>query len=139
MTGTIPPSWRWVRGHGKRDAAVACFASGVGAVEPDAAVSRALAQQADAPAFNRIIALGKAALPMANAATRWQRRSGHARVATLVVCQSGTAGPSSGLTLVHGDHPVPDRQSVTAAAALGDFVSGLAPTDRVLLLLSGGT
>jgi hydroxypyruvate reductase len=139
MIGTIPPSWRWVRDHGKRDAAVACFASGVAAVEPDAAVSRALAQRDDAQAFSRIIALGKAAVPMANAATRWQRRSGDARVATLVVCQSGAAGPSSGLTLLHGDHPVPDRQSVTAADALGDFASRLAPTDRVLLLLSGGT
>jgi len=139
MIATIPPTWRWVRDHGTRDAAVACFASGVAAVEPDAAVSRALAHEADAPAFHRIIALGKAALPMANAATRWQLRSGDAPVATLVVCQSGTAGPSSGLTLMHADHPVPGPQSVTAAAALGHIASGLAPADRVLLLLSGGT
>ena len=89
--------------------------------------------------FTYLLALGKAAVPMAEAATRWQVARGEAWRASLLVAPEGSNSSDPGLTAVHGDHPVPGRGSVQAAAAIGELAEGVTPDDRVLLLLSGGT
>ncbi len=118
---------------------MACLASGLAAVDPAAAVVQALEQEPDDAPFTRLVALGKAALPMALAADSWQQRKRRAWGASLVVCPPDAASRSTGLTIRYGDHPVPGHRSVAAAAALNVMSASAAPNDRTLLLLSGGT
>ncbi len=112
------------------------------AVDPYRAVKRAL-ESPDPPtqallAAPRVvvIALGKAAFPMARAA---QEVLG-ARVARgVVVTKAGHAsGELPGFRVLIGGHPVPNEGSVRAAAAILAALRGLRPDDAVLLLISGG-
>ncbi len=134
-----PDHWRWPRDQDTSDVAMACLASGLAAVDPAAAVVRALEQGPDDAPFTRLVALGKAALPMALAADSWQHRKRRAWDATLVVCPPDAGSRSTRLTIAHGEHPVPGHRSVAAAAALNTMSAGVGPNDRTLLLLSGGT
>ena len=108
------------------------------AVAPAPVVERTLSGIRNAH-FTHLLALGKAAVPMAEAATRWQVALGQAWRASLVVAPAGSSLARNGLTLTHGDHPVPGRHSVDAAAAIANFAERVAGDDHVLLLLSGGT
>jgi glycerate 2-kinase len=86
-----------------------------------------------------ILALGKAAIPMSQAAVESLRRWGVDPVGGIVVAP--TDGPRSheNLPILPGDHPEPGPQSLAAAEALGATVSRIRPDDEVWLLLSGGT
>lgn len=66
--GEVPEGWRWPR-SALADDAVRCFAAAIAAVAPGAAVERALSGL-HRPHFTHLVALGKAAMPMAEAATR---------------------------------------------------------------------
>lgn len=134
-----PPSWRWTKDYGPRDQAVACFAAAVAAAEPGRLVRATLSTAATSPEFTHLIAVGKAARAMATAADELQRTRGHSWRATLVICEPHAAAARSGLTVLAGDHPVPNDRSFRAAAALGELTGAVGPGDRVLLLLSGGT
>ncbi len=84
----------------------------------------------------RVLALGKAALPMARAALE---RLGPRVSDALCVAPAAarTAGTGPPMRVLHGGHPVPDRSS----AAAGEAVMAWAARDRavpVLALLSGG-
>lgn len=120
------------------DDAVRCFASAIAAVAPAAVVERALTRLG-APQFTHLLALGKAALPMAEAATSWQGAHGAPWRASLVVAPAGSERQLAGLTVVPGDHPVPGTNSVNAAAAIARLAEDVTGRDHVLLLLSGGT
>lgn len=133
----LPPNWRWRR-SALGDDAVRCFASAVAAVAPGPAVERALSGTR-ATRFTHLLALGKAAVPMAEAATRWQLAQERVWRASLVVAPVGNGTTMSGLTLTHGDHPVPGPHSVDAGGAIARFAGQVTGNHHVLLLLSGGT
>ena len=107
----------------------------ISAVQPDAAVRRALEQQA---LTGRVVlvAAGKAAWQMANAAHNVLGT----RVADgVVVTKYGhVMGPIANYTCVEAGHPVPDENSFRGAKAALELVTGLGEGDTVLFLLSGG-
>jgi glycerate 2-kinase len=86
-----------------------------------------------------IIALGKAALPMARAATAELRRRGLEPAGGLVVAPAEAPSPHPALECRAGDHPEPGPRSHAAARALEAVVRRVGPRDEVWLLLSGGT
>jgi glycerate 2-kinase len=86
-----------------------------------------------------IIALGKAALPMARTAVDVLRTRHLDPVGGLVVAPSGGDSPHPHLHVVPGDHPEPGTGSLAAADALAVTTAGVQPTDEVWVLLSGGT
>lgn len=81
-----------------------------------------------------VLAVGKAALPMLEAAlTRYEG------VPWLVTPPDGLPPPGlAGGELLPGSHPLPDERSVAAASRALESVRGLGPDDLVLLLVSGG-
>lgn len=114
--------------------------AGVDAVAAGPAVRRALAE-ADLPArsWTRVLALGKAAAPMAMAAAEGLAARGLRVRDGLVVTAHSQTLPHPALQVVTGDHPLPGPRSARAAAAITAFVEGGRPDDFVLVLLSGGT
>src|SRR5258706_580518 len=81
----------------------------------------------------RILAIGKAAIGMTKGA--------HAALSTIVedtLVITNDSGRGSGFKVVQGSHPLPDGASEKAGKAALEFVSDLGPSDRVLVLLSGG-
>ncbi len=118
------------------------LASALEAVDPYLAVKRAL-ESPDPPtqallAAPRVIvlALGKAAFPMARAA---REVLGERIARGLVVTKAGYApGELPGFSVHIGGHPVPNEGSVRAAAAMLAALRGLRLDDAVLLLISGG-
>lgn len=114
----------------------ALYWAGIEAAAPGPALAAALQ---DEPPAGRVwvIALGKAAHPMAAAAVEHLRLLGTELAGGLVV------GPSvspqvSGLSSYGGDHPLPGRGSLAAAAAIGDLAQLTQAGDVVWVLLSGG-
>ncbi len=105
-------------------------------VLPDAAVGRALNDLSiEAPVT--LIAVGKAAWRMANAA---YRSLGGERVKQgVVLTKDGhLEGAIGSLSLYEAGHPVPDERGVAATRRIMDMASGLNADDHVLLLISGG-
>jgi glycerate 2-kinase len=86
-----------------------------------------------------VLALGKAALPMARAAVEtlaaWQLEPSGG----VVVAPAEGASPHPRLRVVVGDHPEPGPGSLAAAEAVAAAAQGLAEADEVWVLLSGGT
>ncbi len=121
-----------------RDVALAVWIEALAAVHGERVVRAALC----AETFTRpldLIAMGKAALPMARGARAalggWVRRA-------LVVTGEGydaeAALPSARFRVLTGDHPLPGERSLAAGAALVDFVCAGPPVGGWLVLLSGG-
>jgi glycerate 2-kinase len=86
-----------------------------------------------------ILALGKASMPMAQAATDSLRARGRAPAGGLVVPPAESASPHPLLHTVPGDHPEPGPRSFAAADALAAVAAKVGPADEVWVLLSGGT
>ena len=86
-----------------------------------------------------IIALGKAALPMAKTAVDFLRAHGLGPAGGLVVAPVAGESPHPRLDSHPGDHPEPGSRSLAAAESLGATASRIKPTDEVWVLLSGGT
>lgn len=105
--------------------------------DPEAAVARALAEQ---PIAERvwIVAVGKAARPMARAARARLDGAGCRPAGGIIIAPPAEDAPT-GLPFFPGDHPLPDRDSVRAAEALAELTSRVQPGDEVWVLLSGGT
>jgi glycerate 2-kinase len=86
-----------------------------------------------------VLALGKAAGSMLAGLVR--ARPELAGTGMLVIAPPGVAGidalPPAARLLV-SDHPQPGARSLTAGREARDFVAGLAPPHRLLVLLSGG-
>ncbi len=85
-----------------------------------------------------VIAVGKAAVPMAQAAVD---RIGDTPITGIVATKVGHAAhhtlPET-LRVVEAGHPVPDAAGLTAAQAVASLLATTTARDRVLLLLSGG-
>jgi glycerate-2-kinase len=86
-----------------------------------------------------ILALGKAATPMAEAAVAVLRERGRSPSGGLIVGPRVDPTPDPSLPVVAGDHPEPGPGSFAAAEALGNVVARIGPSDEVWVLLSGGT
>ena len=86
-----------------------------------------------------ILALGKAAMPMARAAVEVLHEHGAEPAGGLIVAPQAGDSPHPRLPIVAGDHPEPGPGSLAAAAALGEVASRVRAGDEVWVLLSGGT
>lgn len=113
----------------------AIIAASIKAVQPDEAVSRALAGQ-DFPGRVVLVAAGKAAWQMAKAAHDCLG----ARIDSGVVVTKydHVMGPIANFSCREAGHPVPDENSFSGTQEALDLVADLKPEDTVLFLLSGG-
>jgi glycerate 2-kinase len=109
------------------------------AVDPGPALRRRLEAAGRPSRPPRVLALGKAALPMARAAVETLAAWRLEPAGGLVVAPASGAPPHSRLRLVVGDHPEPGPGSLAAADAVASAAQGLGEGDEVWVLLSGGT
>ncbi|MBQ7566680.1 MAG: glycerate kinase [Oscillospiraceae bacterium] len=107
----------------------------IDAVQPDAAVQRALANR-EFPGRVVLVAAGKAAWQMAKAASDFLGRRIDRGV--VVTKYEHVLGPIANFDCYEAGHPVPDENSFRDTQAALDLVEDLEPTDTVLFLLSGG-
>ncbi|KQU85493.1 hypothetical protein ASD12_31570 [Mesorhizobium sp. Root102] len=121
-----------------RQEAVALFREGVAAANPEQAVAAALVKRrAMIEQASRIVlvAFGKAACPMAQAAMPFVR----GRLLTAIALTNHeNLEPIDGVEVIAGGHPIPDEGSIAGAAAIEDAVSRAQDDDLVLVLVSGG-
>ncbi|TFG51179.1 MAG: DUF4147 domain-containing protein, partial [Gemmatimonadales bacterium] len=111
----------------------------VKAVAPGPALRLALEAE-PGPAAQRVhlLALGKAAGPMAEEAVAFLQRIGRQPAGGLLVVPEATASPDPSLTVLVGDHPIPGEGSLAASDRLGEQVRAVRAGDEVWVLLSGG-
>lgn len=118
-----------------RHHADAIIAAAIEAVKPDEAVRRALADVCPGRGRVLLVAAGKAAWQMANAAVRVLDRVDGG----IVITKYGhVMGDIPGILCCEAGHPVPDEGSFSATAKALEMVSGLTAEDSVVFLLSGG-
>ena len=108
------------------------YQAAINGANPETATRAAVAGLGIGPEPVHIIALGKAAVAMANGA---MAALGRAPAGGVIVAPE--AAPSS-LPVIVGDHPIPGAGSLAAAAAIGDAIARVGSSDRVLALVSGG-
>ena len=107
----------------------------IAAVQPDAAVRRALAEM-EFPGRILLVAAGKAAWQMASTASGCL---GSRIENGVVITKYGhIMGLVANFTCFEAGHPVPDENSFRGTQAALDLVEGLTERDTVLFLLSGG-
>jgi len=107
----------------------------ISAVQPDAAVKRALTGQVFSGKLV-LVAAGKAAWQMAKAASDYLGDRIDSGV--VVTKYDHIKGPITNIACYEAGHPVPDENSFQGTQAALDLVSDLAAEDTVLFLLSGG-
>lgn len=120
----------------------------IAAVQPDAAVKRALKQIAKGCGQNGnngrlggtgkvyLIAIGKAAWKMAMVAA--QALEGRVADGIVITKYDHVQGEIPGIRCYEAGHPVPDRNSFAATEQVIRMVEDLHPEDVVLFLVSGG-
>jgi hydroxypyruvate reductase len=116
------------------------YAAATSAVAPGPALARRLERLqlvADRPIW--ILALGKAALPMAETAVLVLQGRGLEPAGGVIVAPAAGRSPHPRLVHVQGDHPEPGPASLEAAGALGATAKRVGADDEVWVLLSGGT
>ena len=113
----------------------AIIASSIRAVQPDAAVARALSGR-EFPGRVVLVAAGKAAWQMAKAAHDCLGDRIDAGV--VVTKYEHVMGPIANFDCREAGHPVPDENSFLGTQAALDLVKDLSAQDTVLFLLSGG-
>ena len=126
------------------------LAAAILAVEPGAAVHRALRREADQLTIGEktydlarirrvyVIGAGKAGAPMARAAVKIL---GDHPSAGIVIVKDGYAkyfGDIKGLTLLEAAHPVPDRRGIQATQRIIHLLQETQADDLVICLFSGG-
>lgn len=109
--------------------------AGVRAVDGHTSIRRALSQHS-IPRPDRILAVGKAAVPMCRASVDHFGRD----IPALAVTKIGHATPdgTDPFEVLEAAHPVPDASSLIAGARLLAAVEGMGPREHLLLLVSGG-
>lgn len=118
-----------------RDTADQIIRASLRAVQPDAAVQRAL-QEFSCVGRVVLIAIGKAAWAMANAA--WDTLSTRITSGAVITKYGHSRGPIGPLQIFEAGHPVPDEAGLHAAQAALELTRGLREEDCVLFLISGG-
>ena len=111
------------------------IAASLKAVLPDEAVFRALKSFRPGTGRTLLVAAGKAAWQMANAAVK---ALGRVDDGVVVTKYGHVKGEIPGVTCYEAGHPVPDENSFSATRKAVELVQGLTAEDRVLFLLSGG-
>ncbi|HTS88259.1 MAG TPA: DUF4147 domain-containing protein [Gemmatimonadales bacterium] len=112
----------------------------VSAAAPGPALARALANHAtELGRPVHLFALGKAALPMAQAAVEFLTAHGQVPAGGLLVLPEPAPAPHPKLAVVVGDHPTPGPGSFAAAERLAHAAALVRPGEDVWVLLSGGT
>ena len=107
----------------------------IAAVQPDAAVQRALSNMTfDGRVL--LVAAGKAAWQMAKAAS--DALGSRIEKGVVVTKYGHVAGPIANFDCFEAGHPVPDENSFNGTQAALDLVADLTERDTVLFLLSGG-
>ncbi|MBQ9535207.1 MAG: glycerate kinase [Clostridia bacterium] len=107
----------------------------ISAVQPDAAVQRAL-KELDFQGRVLLVAAGKAAWQMAKAAS--DTLGSRIEKGVVVTKYGHVMGPIANFDCFEAGHPVPDENSFRGTQAALELVSGLTEKDTVLFLLSGG-
>lgn len=107
----------------------------IAAVQPDAAVARALSGR-EFPGRVLLVAAGKAAWQMAKAASDCM--GSRIEKGVVVTKYDHVMGPIANFDCYEAGHPVPDENSFKGTQAALDLVTGLSEKDTVLFLLSGG-
>ena len=118
-----------------RSHADAIVAASIRAVQPDEAVSRALAGQ-NFPGRVVLVAAGKAAWQMAKAAH--DVMGSRIDSGVVVTKYDHVMGPIGNFICCEAGHPVPDENSFAGTQKALDLVADLTEQDTVLFLLSGG-
>ena len=85
-----------------------------------------------------VFSFGKAAHAMANAAVSTLHRALAEVAGGIVVAPEPADAPSGTVNVVVGDHPIPGRRSVQAAARIGQSLAQKRAGDLGIVLLSGG-
>lgn len=124
----------------RRDA-LSIFRAALDAADAGNAVRRALpaiSRKLGAKHFNRVflLAVGKAALPMAEAALETLGRPIEA--GTAVTKHGHTKRPIKELKCFESSHPIPDERGVEAARAVEQMLAELNGRDLLIVTLSGG-
>ncbi len=81
------------------------------------------------------IAVGKAAVPMAEAASE---QLGSALEGGIAVTRYGHGGSVNGSHVLEAGHPIPDENGLQATGAIAGLADGIGENDLVFCLLSGG-
>lgn len=118
-----------------REDAMAMMNDAIQTVLPDAAVIRALEHKTFGGRVV-VVALGKAAWNMANAAKIVLGRSIYRGI--VITKYAHSKGCIEGFEIIEAGHPVPDKNSVSGAERALEMVADLTSEDTVVLLLSGG-
>jgi glycerate 2-kinase len=116
------------------------YSAATAAVAPGPALQarlRPLAHRSSCPPW--IIALGKAAVPMADAALEIVRQTGRWPSGGIVIGPGDRGSAGAPLSYRQGDHPEPGPGSFAAAEALATVVEQIPSDAEVWVLLSGGT
>jgi glycerate 2-kinase len=122
-----------------RDLLVELYSVAMAAVDPAPALASRLGQLEHEPRRRRwILALGKAAIPMARAAVETLAGWGDSPAGGIVVAPEIHPPPHPRLPVLAGDHPEPGPGSLAAAEALARAAAAVTPDDEVWVLLSGG-
>ncbi|EFO80342.1 hydroxypyruvate reductase [Oscillochloris trichoides DG-6] len=128
------------------DVAATLIAAALAAVEPGAAVRAGLQLQAEqlrvgTQHYNLtqigriwVVAVGKAAHPMAAAAAAVLGQRLHAGV----IVAPQVADPIAGMCVLAAGHPIPNAASVAAAQQVAALLAQTGSNDLVLVLISGG-
>ena len=120
---------------GVREDAKRIWQQAIAAVQPDSAVKRAL-ENAQFPGAVHLVAIGKAAWSMANAAHA--ALGGKIADGVVITKYGHSQGPIGNLQIFEAAHPVPDENSYRATRAAMELVKPLGKDDTVLFLVSGG-
>ena len=120
---------------GVREDAKRIWQQAIAAVQPDSAVKRAL-ENAQFPGAVHLVAIGKAAWSMANAAHA--ALGGKIADGVVITKYGHSQGPIGNLQIFEAAHPVPDENSYRATRAAMELVRPLGESDTVLFLVSGG-
>ena len=118
-----------------RDTANQIISHAIRAVQPDAAVQRALEGFSCAGRVV-LIAIGKAAWSMANAA--WQTLGTQISCGAVITKYNHSQGAIGSLQIFESGHPVPDENGLRAAQTALKLTADLRSEDCVLFLISGG-
>lgn len=112
------------------------FGAGIAAAAPDLALRAALVKRPVSTKGGKrvILAVGKAAVPMARVACEVLRPFDH----FVLVTNPENATPVDGAELFASSHPVPDEIGLKASERVIELLEPLGADDQVIVLLSGG-
>jgi glycerate 2-kinase len=118
-----------------REDALIMIKESLKAVLPETAVIKALDQK-EFSGKAVVVAIGKAAWTMANAAKG--ALGGRVSQGIVITKYEHSQGAIPGFAIIEAGHPIPDENSVRGARKALELVANLEEDDHVILLLSGG-